>query len=209
MAVREDILILAALNAPPEVICPLYAARAVVIIPNEAADKAQIALRHKHIPVLIGDTGRDADIELHQIFARQRVGYNRVQGVDTLDYQHIVLAERYRVGEAAAPAADEIEMRQSRCAVFDDILKARINERDIEGVDGLIVGLAVFVENGIALIVIKIVERDSESLCAARFEPRGDEPGGGRFTGRAGTREHDYTLFAVGEYTLGYFIEPV
>ena len=129
--------------------------------------------------------------------------------MDTLDYQHIVLAERYRVGEAAAPAADEIEMRQSRCAVFDNILKARINERDIEGVDSLIVGLAVFVENGIALIVIKIIERDSESLCAARFEPRGYKPGGGRFTGRAGTREHDYTLFAVGEYALGYFIEPV
>ena len=128
--------------------------------------------------------------------------------MDTLDYQHIVLAERYRVGEAAAPAADEIEMRQSRCTVFDDILKARVDECDIESVDGLIVGLAVFVENGIALIVIKIVERDSKSLCAARFEPRGYKPGGGRLAGRAGTREHDYTLFAVGEYALGYFIEP-
>lgn len=167
MAVREDILILAALNAPPEVICPLDTARAVVIIPNEAADKAQIALRHKHIPVLIGDTGRDADIEFHQVFTRQRVGYNRVQGVDTLDYQHIVLAERYRVREAVPPAADEIEMRQSRCAVFDDILKARVDKRDIEGVDGFIVGSAVFVENGIALIVIK-----SSSETVKAFAPR-------------------------------------
>ena len=103
-AVGEDIFVLAALDIPPKAVCPLDAACSVIVIADKAADKAQVALRHEHIPVLVGYARRDADIELHQIFVRQRFGYNGVQCVDTLDYQHIVLTERYRLGKAASSA---------------------------------------------------------------------------------------------------------
>ena len=62
-AVGEDIFVLAALNIPPKAVCPLDAACAMIVIADKAADKAQVALRHEHIPVLVGYAGRDADID--------------------------------------------------------------------------------------------------------------------------------------------------
>ena len=139
-----------------------------------------------------------AELELGRDVGAQRI----IEAVNALDDEHLVLRDARTHALLLALAGDERIARQLHLAPGEQIDELLVEQRHVDGLQALEVGLAVLSQRHAAAVDVIVVQRDGQRPLAAHAQLDA-QPVGERRLAAGGRTGHEHHARAMGDDALG------